>query len=202
LQLTIPYKDHEIIITAESPDIPRYDAQSTDNPCPPDQEYFIEDDGYSASSRHRIVIRRGDDVLASRVLLAGGGASGVHARSAFVRGDTCFIAVGPFVCALELPTLRLLWHTRADTFTCFGIYDAPRYESIISHGELQIARLNYSGQLLWSASGRDIFSEGFTLRDDHAEAIDFNGINYRFDLETGQLQIVPPNAAAACRGHI
>jgi hypothetical protein len=190
VHLTIPYKDHEIVITAESPDIPRYDAGSADNACAPEEEYFFGDDGYRPSSRHRITVRQGDAVLASRVLLAGGGGSGVHAHSAFVHIDTCFVAVGPFVCALELPTLRLLWHTRTDAATCFGVYDAPGYASIISHGELEIARLSYSGQLLWSGGGRDIFSEGFELHEHHAEAIDFDGTRYRFELETGQSHII------------
>jgi len=190
VHLTIPQKDYEIVLTAESPDIPLYDARSADNACAPEEEHFFGDEGYRPSSRHRIVVRRGDAVLASRVLLASGGGSGVHEHSAFVRADTCFVAVGPFVCALELPTLRLLWHTRTDTATCFGVYDAPRYASIISHGELEIARLSYSGQLLWSGSGRDIFSEGFVLHEHHAEATDFDGTRYRFELETGHSQIV------------
>lgn len=189
-RLTIPYKGIELVITAESPDIPRYDASLADNACAPEEEYFLGEDGYQPSSRHRITVRYGDAVLASRVLLASGGASGVHVHSAFVHEDSCLIAVGPFVCALELPSLRLLWRTPTDAATCFGVYDAPGYESIISHGELQIARLNYSGQLLWSGSGRDIFSEGFELHEHHAEAIDFDGTRYRFDLETGHSNIV------------
>jgi hypothetical protein len=191
MHLTISQKDYEIVLTAESPDIPRYDARSADNACAPEEEHFVGDDGFRPSSRHRIVVRHGDAVLASRVFMAGGGASGVHEHSAFVRADTCFVAVGPFVCALELPTLRWLWHTRTDTATCFGVYDAPGYASIISHGELEIARLSYSGQLLWSGSGRDIFSEGFELHEQHAEVIDFYGTRYRFDLETGHSQMVP-----------
>lgn len=190
MHLTIPYKDHEVVITAESPDIPRYDSHSADNACAPGEEYFFGDEDYRPSSRHRVVVRQRDIPLASRVLLAVGGSSGVHAHSSFIRGDTCFVAVGPFVCALELPALRLLWHTRADAATCFGVYEAPGYESIISYGELEIARLSYSGQLLWSASGRDIFSEGFELHEHHAEAVDFDGTRYRFELETGQSQIL------------
>jgi len=190
MQLTVPHEGHEIVITAESPDIPRYDARSAGNACAPEEEYFFGDDSYRPSSRHRVVVKQHDTTLASCVLLAEGGCSGVHPRTAFVRGDTCFVAVGPFVCALQLPTLRLIWHARADTATCFGIYDATGYASIISHGELEIARLSYSGQLLWSASGRDIFSEGFELYEDHAEATDFGGTRYRFELETGRSQIV------------
>jgi hypothetical protein len=190
VHLALQHNQHQVLITAESPDIPRYDVRSADNVSAPGQEYFIEDDGYRPSSRHRVTVKLGGDVVSSQVLLAGGGASGVHVHSAFVRGDTCFIAVGPFVCAVELPMLRLLWHTRVDTATCFGVHDAPAYASIISHGELEIARLSYSGQLLWSAGGRDIFSEGFELHDYHAEAVDFDGRRYRFELETGQSKIV------------
>jgi len=192
VQLILPHDKHEIAITAESPEMPRYDARSADNACPPEPEYVFADDGCRASSRHRIVVKRDGQVLTSCVLLAGGGASTVHPHSAFVRSDTCFVAVGPYVCALELPSLRLLWHSRADTATCFGVYDAPRYASIISHGELEIARLSYSGQLLWSASGRDIFSEGFELHEHHAEAIDFHGTRYRFEIETGQSTLMHP----------
>lgn len=190
MHLSIPHQGHEIVVTDESPDLPRDDAQSADNAGAPEEECFFGDASYLPSSRHRVVVRERDIVLASRVLLAVGGATGVHAHSAFVRGDTCFVAVGPFVCALEIPTLRVLWHTCVDTATCFGVYDAPDYESIISHGELEIGRFSYSGQLLWSASGRDIFSEGFELHEHHAEAIDFNGTRYRFELETGQSHIV------------
>lgn len=190
MQLTIPYQDYEVVLIAESPDIPRYDPRSADNACTPEQEYFFGDEGYQPRSRHRVSVRQSDRTIASRVLLAVGGATGVHAHSAFVRGDTCFVAVGPFVCALELPTLRLLWHTRVDSATCFGIYDAPGYESIISHGELEIARLSYSGELRWTAGGRDIFTEGFELHERHAEAVDFYGTRYRFELEEGRSQIV------------
>jgi len=199
MPLIIPQKDHDVVLTEESSDTPRYDARSADNACAPEQEYLLGDDGCRPSSRHRIVIRRGDTVLASRVLLAGGGGSGVHEHSALVRADTCYVAVGPFVCALELPTLRLLWHTQADTATCFGVYDAPGYASLISHGELEIARLSYSGQLLWSESGKDIFSEGFTLREHHAEAVDFDGTRYRFELETGRSQIVAASTEAGMK---
>lgn len=188
--LTVPREGYEIVITDESPDIPRFDAHSSGNGGAVEDEYFFGDDRYRPSSRHRVVVRQGDTVHASRVLLAEGGGSGVHPHSAFIRGDSCFVAVGPFVCALELPTLQLRWHTRADTATCFGVYDAPRYASIISHGELEISRLSYSGQLLWSASGRDIFSEGFELREHHAEVIDFDGTRYKLDLETGHSTIV------------
>ena len=188
----LAYHDHAIVISSESPDLPRYDPRSVDNTRGREEECYLGDDGYRPSSRHRIAVVHGETVLASRVLLAGGGRSGVHARSAVLRGSTCFVAVGPFVCALELPTLRQLWHTQVDPATCFGLYDAPRYASLVSHGELEITRLDYSGRLLWSSGGRDIFSEEFALHEHHAAATDFEGTRYRFELETGRSRIVGP----------
>jgi hypothetical protein len=46
------------------------------------------------------------------------------------------------------------------------------------------------GRVVWSASGKDIFSEGFALHDDHAEVVDFNHETYRIDLATGRSSIV------------
>src|SRR6185369_14686036 len=97
VSLIIPYRGGEVVVTAESPEIPRYNARSTDNLCGPGEELYLGDSSYRPSSRHRVVMRQGTTALASRVLLAGGGGSGVHAHSAYVRGDTCFLAVGPFV---------------------------------------------------------------------------------------------------------
>ena len=188
VQLTLKQGEHEIVIVQESPTVPRFDPKSADNVGDAEKEYFLGDRGYAPASRERIMVKQGGKEIASRILLATGGATGVHTHSAFVRGKRCFVAVGPFVCALEVPTLRLLWHAKVDSATCLGIFDAPKYQSIISHGELEIARLTYAGAVLWSRSGRDIFSEGFTLFDDYAEAIDFYGAVYRFELETGWLR--------------
>lgn len=193
-QLLLPYHGYEVFITYESPATPCYDPRDFDDPSTPNPEYFIEDEGTYPTSRHRVTLRRGNEVFAHRVLLATGGASGVHGYSGFIRGNTCFLAVGPFICALELPTLRVMWHKRADETTCFGLHHAPTYASIISHGEVEIARLDYTGERLWSRRGEDVFSEGFRLLEHHVEAIDFNRTVYRFNLKDGSLEVL---AAAA-----
>jgi hypothetical protein len=188
--LTIAYKDCQIVITQESPFIPPHNPNSADNIGSSGDECHL--DAGPFSSRHRVIISRGEHILASRTFLAGGGATAVHERSAFLREDTVFLAVGPFVCALDLPSLRLIWATTSDPATCFGVYDAPALNSIISHGELDIARLTYSGELVWSGGGREIFSGPFELQTEYAEATDWDGVRYRFDLKTGHSQIVEP----------
>jgi hypothetical protein len=189
--LELTWKDHKITLAQESPDLPRHNPRSADNHVGRDErELFLGDCSNRPSSRCRASISRGEVPVACCVLLADGGASGVHNRSALIHGDTLMVAVGAFVCALQLPELVLRWHTRADTATCFGVYDAPSWDSLISHGELEIARLSYSGQVLWSSSGRDIFSEAFTLFERHAEAVDCDGTKYRIHLETGTIEII------------
>jgi hypothetical protein len=94
------------------------------------------------------------------------------------------------LCSLSLPTLELKWATKVDTATCFGVYYCPQDNCLVSHGECEIARARLSGEIVWSASGRDIFSEGFRIVGDHVEAVDFyNGV-YRIDIVTGRCELV------------
>jgi hypothetical protein len=70
--------------------------------------------------------------------------------------------------------------------TCFGIHWENGRGALISHGELEISRLSSEGNLLWQASGADVFSEGFRLLPAHIEAVDFKRTVYRLDYATGE----------------
>jgi hypothetical protein len=187
-QLRLRWKDYVVLVIEESPALPRFDPRSADNACAREREYFPEDEGYRPNSRHRVSVMRDQTVVETCILFGGRGATGVHGHSAFVREDTCHVAVGAFVCALKLPGLELAWAKQADFVTCFGIYDAPAFGGVISHGELEIARLSYEGQIVWSAKGEDIFTGQFTMGEEDAEVVDFNGMRYRVQLASGQLR--------------
>lgn len=117
-----------------------------------------------------------------------GGCSAVHPRSAAVASDRIFVAVGDHVVCLSLTVPHpLLWTTRVDDATCFGVYWDESRQAIFSHGELQIMRLAADGEPVWSVSGADVFSEGFSLYEDYVEAVDFDYRVYRFDYECGEL---------------
>jgi len=47
-------------------------------------------------------------------------------------------------------------------------------------------RLTPQGDVIWSASGADVFSEGFSLLSDCIEVVDFNRTTYRLDYTTGE----------------
>ena len=66
------------------------------------------------------------------------------------------------------------------------MYHLPEHDCLISHGELEIARVSLDGDIVWSESGKDIFSEGFRLVGDFVEAVDFNHKVYRFNIATGR----------------
>jgi hypothetical protein len=158
---------------------------SADNVRSYAREYNFTDASSSPSSRHGLVLRDDGVVRQSCILLAGGGASGVHEHSLAIVNNACFLAVGDTLCALALPSFELLWHRQVDHATCFGVYFSANPYCLISHGELEIARVSLSGEVVWSSSGADIFSEGIKVFPDYVEAVDFNQNIYKIDITNG-----------------
>jgi hypothetical protein len=155
-------------------DEPIYTPGSADNVRSYAHEYDFTDAPYRPSSRHGLVLRQGGVVRQSCILLAAGGASGVHEHSIAIVGETCFVAVGDTIYSLALPSFDLLWHRQVDHATCLGVYFSANHHCLISHGELEIARVSLSGEVVWSSGGADIFSEGIKVFPDYVEAVDFN----------------------------
>jgi hypothetical protein len=170
-------------------DEPLFIAGSSDNANLYKQIFEIAGNS-RPSSRHGLFCREPDETLHSCILIAGGGSSAIHENSATVVNGFCFVAVGDQICSLSLPTLDLIWATKVDQASCFGVYYSPVHDCLLSHGELEVARLNLRGEVVWSAGGADIFSEGFRIVGDHVEAIDFFGQVYYIDIATGQVEMV------------
>ena len=139
---------------------------------------------YAPTSIHGVILD-GEPIA---VFGDSGGCTGVHANSALVLGDNLFLAVGRHVVCLQIAPFKFEWALQTDTATCFGIHYSPLRDALISHGELEIARISKSGTVLWSSSGADIFTEGFALRQNHIEALDFNRHEYHFDYADGTLR--------------
>jgi hypothetical protein len=166
-------------------DNPTYSPESADNLRAYDHEYSFAEN-YHPSSTYGVVCRGSLQQESSCALLAAGGATRVNRNSAVIVGERCFVGIGDSICSLAFPGLQLEWARRVDSATCFGVYHVPAHDCLISHGELEIARLNLSGDIVWSSGGRDIFSEGFRLFGGVVEAVDFQHYVYHFDIATGQ----------------
>jgi hypothetical protein len=159
---------------------PTYSFGSADNV----RSYPVERDlalGSRASSTHGVLL----DGVPIAVFANGGGASGVHDHSAVFVNGLLYLAVGDCVVCMSVSPIDVKWSLQVDSATCFGIHYDQSHGAFISHGELEIARFSEAGAILWGSSGAEVFSEGFALRSDFIEAIDFDHRTYRFRYEDG-----------------
>jgi hypothetical protein len=167
-------------------DEPCYSFGSVDNTRHYDHEFVLVEPLDHLVSKHGLQCFFDGDLRASAVLGAAGGATGVHQRSCVLLADRALVAVGDRLAALRLPDLRLLWQVRADGATCFGLHAVPDERHVIVHGELDISRFTIEGSLQWKVHGRDILTGVSELRDGVLVVSDFNGEEYRIDIERGR----------------
>ncbi|UWU79856.1 hypothetical protein N2603_15725 [Bradyrhizobium huanghuaihaiense] len=166
-------------------DEPAYSFGSADNLRKYDTEIRLDD--ADLNSVHGV---RADGKW-SAVFGASGGPSGIYQHSAIEVDRHLYLAVGDQVVCLDLVTGSKNWSRRVDQATCFGVYWDCAHKALISHGEVQISRLSLSGDEIWSATGADIFSEGFRCLANGVEAVDFNQSVYLFDYASGAILAGP-----------
>lgn len=156
---------------------------------PYSKEYLLSN-GKLHASRRGIIAKAKDGTQVSCLVYAHGGPTSVYEHSATIIGDLLFLAVGSQLCCLHLPALQLGWHMEVDLATCFGIHYSPEHNCLISHGEIEIARLSLDGEIQWKVSGKDIFTGDLHLFANHIEVTDFNMERYRIRITDGHSQIV------------
>lgn len=161
-------------------DDPTYVFGSVDNVRCYKYETLLASDE-SLTSIHGVLLNNEPIV----VFGSGGGCSTVHEHSGLVMDSRLYLAVGDHIVCFFPRDYSLVWSSKVDSATCFGIYYNPGKHALLSHGELEIARIAENGEILWSSSGADIFSEGLRLEDDYVSSVDFEGREYHFSYETG-----------------
>lgn len=105
-----------------------------------------------------------------------------------LEGDL-FLAVGRYVACLRPHPFEFKWALRVDGAACCGVHYSARHGAMVSHGETEIVRFTRDGKMLWSASGADISTEGFSLRPEWIEAADFKRAAYRFSYADGKSSV-------------
>ncbi|MEK6256314.1 MAG: hypothetical protein N2C13_03225, partial [Chloroflexota bacterium] len=147
------------------------------------------------TSKHAVNIQdKQGSPISSCILLSSGGGPGIHENTAITHDDSIIIAVGAFLACLSVPSLKLKWETQADEGTCFGVHHSTIKQCYISHGELEISRLNYDGEIEWKFSGKDIFTGELNIVGDTIEVSDFNNENYAIDINSGKGRLIPGGA--------
>ena len=104
-----------------------------------------------------IKIFKDDILLKSAIIGSIGGGTGIHKTSIVCEHNRVLICCADSVFCLSVPSLELLWRTKADTATCFEIYKYQ--DSYIIHGELEISRLDEDGRIIWQQGGADILPQ-------------------------------------------
>lgn len=138
------------------------------------------------SSESRLFARHGVFLNGEPIAVFGdAGCTGVHQHSALYLNGQVFLAIGNKVVCFSPKPFEFRWQLQVDSAACFGVHYQTEQNALLSHGELEIARFSEDGRLLWSASGADIFSEGFRLLPEWVEAADFNQRVYRFSYADG-----------------
>jgi len=114
----------------------------------------------------------------------------ISEHSAFILNDSLFLAVGNDVCKIKLPDLELTWRTKSDTALCFGLYPLLEQDCIIVHGECEITRLKFTGEIEWIVSGKDVFTGVFRISATQIEVSDFNDAKYLIDISSGRITLL------------
>jgi hypothetical protein len=175
--LTFTLKEYTITIADAT-------AQGLDNASAFEALYLDDKNHYT--SLQAVYIYHNGLLISSVMLGASGGSTGVYEHTALVANDCLVTCCCDTVFCLSLPGLQLLWKTKADLATCFAIY---RYrQDFIVHGELDISRLDLTGNLIWQNSGADIFvtphgDSNLLLLENTIVATDWEFSIYVFDYD-------------------
>ncbi|RJE47010.1 MULTISPECIES: hypothetical protein [unclassified Dehalobacter] len=162
-----------------------YTLNSTDNKYIYDNEYYDRSlANHHFLSKCGLSIMKDGDVLKSAIVMSSGGPTRVHPKSFVIDDSSLIIIVGNKASCLSIPDLVLDWQTECDYACCFGIY---RFSGdFLVNGELEITRIDKSGNIKWQFSGADIFvdPEGedcLFISNDRIKVRDWNGDSYLLD---------------------
>ena len=162
-----------------------------DNKCKYDFEY-VDDNGFICPTLIGIKIFKNDTPLKSALIGAHGGGTGIHETSLICESDRIIICCSDTIFSLSIPSLSMLWKTKADPATCFEIF---KYKNdYIVHGELEITRLGNDGRIIWQQGGADIFTtlnsskDDFVINENYILATDWENRKYKFDFDGNQIQ--------------
>jgi hypothetical protein len=176
------YKELRIEVLDE----PTFKVGSADNTFNYSKSYFGNGATEYPTSNHGIKIFQDDVQINNCILIASGGATGIHQNSSLVNNDDLLICCCDTIFCLTLPSLKLRWKTQCDPATYFQIN--KQQDDYIIHGEFQITKLNKDGQIKWEFGGADIFvcidnEEEFKLEDDGILLTDFAKVKYKIDFD-------------------
>jgi hypothetical protein len=167
-------------------DDPMYSEKSMDNKFHYSKVYKSVEDQISVSKHAIFVKNNKDEIISNAIMIGTRGGTGIHDHCYYILESSILICVSNFVFCLSLPELNLIWKLDVDWSSVFGIYKMN--EDFITHGEIDISRINIKGKLVWQHSGSDIFvlpgsENSFKIIDNLVICKSWDGREYNFNYE-------------------
>ena len=162
-----------------------YARDSADNVHEYRKVYFDESE-FEFPTKIGLKLLENGDLSNSAIIGSIGGGTGIHENSQIIEEDRILVCCSDSIFCLSVPELDLIWKTQADQAACFEIFKYK--DSYIVHGELEISRLDYNGQLMWEKSGADIFTtvdgtSDFEITEQYIRVTDWENRTYKFDFD-------------------
>ena len=175
------YRYNDLII--EVLDEPTYTLSSTNN-FSYSKQYFGVDAKKYPTSAHGIKIYNADQIIDSCIVIASGGATGIHSTASLLDNDHLLLCCSDTVFCLILQDLELKWKVQADQGTCFQIF--KQHDDYITHGEVQVTKLDKDGNIKWEFGGGSLLvsidnDEEFKIESDGIIITDFSNTKYKID---------------------
>ncbi|WNB17761.1 hypothetical protein [Marivirga arenosa] len=160
-----------------------YSEDSNDNLISYDKVHLIKSE-LLFSTKIGLKIHENDKTISSAIIGSDGGGTGIDKNSHIIEDDRIAVCCSDSIFCLSIPELNLIWKTQADQSSCFEIFKFN--ESYIIHGEMEISRLDLSGEVMWKRSGADIFTtekgtDDFEITESYIKATDWENRIYKFD---------------------
>ncbi len=180
-KLTEKYQNLEIEVINED----NFDLNSVDNKLNYGKIYPTDSElEFNPTTKHGIRISKNGIEKQSALILGFSGATGIYKNSYLIKNGILLICCSNEVYSLNLADLSLNWKSEFDIATCFGIYEFN--EDFITHGELQVNRIDQNGNIKWTFGARDIFvnpdgKTEFKINGNKIELIDWQGYKYELN---------------------
>ncbi len=163
-------------------------TQTSDSPTQYDKLYEPEvDREFKSSSQHAVLVYNGEKQVSSAIIVAAAGATSVSEDSTLIyNNNSLIVRCSNIIVNLTIPMLDLIWMTSADPITCFSVHQYQ--DTLITHGELTVCRIDISGNIMWEFGADDILlridgDNCFSMNNDSISLQNFNGDKYEIDYD-------------------
>lgn len=162
-------------------------SQNPDSPTQYDKIYEPEaDKEYKSSSQHAVIVYDGEKKVSSAIIVAAAGATSVSEDSTLICNNLLLVRCSNIIVSLTIPQLELIWMTAVDLITCFSMH--VYQNTLVTHGELTVCRIDLSGNILWEFGAGDILlridgDNCFNMNTNSISLQNFNGDKYEIDYD-------------------